>query len=197
MRQELVLREDRTEAREVGVTRVRREDQDQRRRDLDVIEDRRATEDHARDLRGGRDLVRVLDAQLVREDRESDEEHGEDSRHPHERRRRVLRLRLLERRNAVGDRFHPRERRAPRRERPQDDEPREAVRSGDHPLVRELRGAQARVDRNTDEPDNDQDEEPDDERIRRDREDGAGLADASQIEQCDDRHEHHRQLNPK
>ena len=137
----------------------------------------------------------MLYAELVREDRQSDEEDREDARHPHQRGRGVLRLRLLERGNAVRDGLDTRERGASGCKSAQDDEPRQAVRAGDHPLVGELCRAQARVDRDADESHDDQNEEPDDERICRDREDRPRFADATEVQQRDDRHEPDGQLD--
>ena len=131
----------------------------------------------------------MLHAELVREDRQANEEDRQDAGHPHECRRGVLRLGLLECGNAVGNGFNSRERRATGGERTQDDEPREAVRAGHDPLVGELRSAEARVNRDTNEPDDDQDKKPEDERVRRDREDRARLTDASEVQQGDDRDE--------
>jgi len=108
-----------------------------------------------------------------------------------------MRRRLLEGGDAVRDRLDAGEGGASRRERAQEKEPRQRVTAGRVPARRRFGRVQARIDREADEAADEQRGEREDEHVRRDREDRAGLADAAKVEERDDRHEGDGDLDPR
>ena len=188
VRQEPVARQDRAQSREVGVARVRREDQDERRRRLDRVERPACSPNTVLAICAGAEISSACwtpnwCARIVMPRKNVPRIDA----HPHERGRRVARLRLLERGDAVRDRLDAGERGAARRERAQDDEQRQAGRAGRMDRLRDLRAAgPGRCARRT-KPPIEQHDDRDDEGVRRDREDRRRLADAAQVQQRDRR----------
>ena len=125
--QEAVTGDDRAEAGEVGVGGVGREDQDGERGELQhVVHDAAGAEDGA--AHEGQDRLPVLLGDRLEvgcQHAQPEEAAAEDDRHPDQRRRRVARLRLLERRHAVGDGLHARQGHGAGREGPHQEEQRD------------------------------------------------------------------------
>ena len=105
VRRVAVARHHRGQRRQPGEARIRCQDQDQRRGDLHDVKHRSAVKDSLGDLRDDRLRLRGMDADLMREHGQRDEERRQDRRHPGQRRRGVFRRRFLERRHSVGDRL--------------------------------------------------------------------------------------------
>ena len=106
-----VLGEDRGQPRERVEAGVGGQEQDQGRRDLEQVEERARAEDGPRDeghhCRAAAVVDRGHDREGVGDDRDPDEDDSQQDRHRDHRVGGVLRLGLLERRHAVGDRLHP------------------------------------------------------------------------------------------
>ncbi|MFT3853954.1 MAG: hypothetical protein QM733_14605 [Ilumatobacteraceae bacterium] len=186
-REETVLGDDRRQPREVGVGRVRRQDQDRERRDLhDPEQHALAAVDvlgHQRDA--GRVVLAAHRVQLGGQHRDADEARAEDRAHPHQRVRGVLRLRLLERRHAVADRLDARQRHRAGREAAQQHQQRQGA--GALGQLGGLGAGVCRVDRaevadeDADEADDDQQDQRADVDVRRRGEQRAGLLEAAQV----------------
>jgi hypothetical protein len=129
---EMVLRVEVREPWEVGERRVRGQDQDQRRPDLEPDEQRRtqraAAEHGAADLGDDGLRLRRSDLKLHREEREPQEHHAQEASHPHQRRPGIPPFGRLEGGDSVRDRLDTGHSRTSRRERVQDQE--EADRPG-------------------------------------------------------------------
>jgi hypothetical protein len=177
---EPVPREEVCEPREVRVARVRGEEQDQERCDLDGREQRAVPEHRERnecDYRPVRTLARPVDVVDVREDGDPDEEDRQEDAHDHERLAGVARFRLLERLHPVGDGLHPGERRTAVRERLEDQEDRQGVAASGFHVRKGLRRTHAEDE--PDEPPHHQAPDEDDVEICRDREHDARLLHAA------------------
>ena len=134
-------------------------------------------------------LDRRIDREVRGQERDPDEQDGEEDGHDHERRRGVLRFGRLERGHAGGDRLGAGQRDGAGCEGAQQQE--DADRTGR--VCRGLRrppGGGARVlaeDEDPVRPDGDHQQRAAEEEVRRDREDVAGLAQAAQVADRDER----------
>ena len=129
--QEAVAGDDRRQPREVGVGRVGGQDQDRERGDLGDPEqhalaavDVLAPSARCRSGRSRRGTAGGAAASTETPRKQRAEDHAHDG----DRRRRVLRLRLAERRHAVGHRLDAGQRDGARRERPQQHQQAERLR---------------------------------------------------------------------
>ena len=129
---EAVLGEDREQPRERVEARVRGEDEEHGRERLEQ-EERRSCRRRRRAAatwlmtvcRSGSSTGAI--PKFDREERDPDEQHAEEAGHDGQRRRRVLRLRRLERRHAGRDRLGAGQRDGAGRERPQDEDHRDGL----------------------------------------------------------------------
>ncbi len=123
--------QDREQPRERVEAGVRGQDEEERRESLEQEErDRAGAVDLARDLADHRlllGLVDVGDPEVDRQERQADEQHPEQAGHDRQGRRRVLRLRRLERRDAGRDRLGPGQGHGPGRERAQEQDQRQVL----------------------------------------------------------------------
>ncbi len=115
-RQVAVLGDDRRQAREPVVRGVRGEGEDRRGGELQEHERGTVAEHGQAHLRHHRAVVARVRLEVVREHRHAEEQRAEEHPHPHQRGRRVLRLRAPERGHAVRDRLDAGERDRARRE---------------------------------------------------------------------------------
>ena len=195
--EEAVVGEQCRKPREPLERRVRGQDQDPERRDLDdpehEAERRSAWERSPRDLRDDRCAPRRKRVHLVGEPRHAHEERDRDHREDAERTGGVSGLRMPEGADAVRDRLDARESARARCKRPEECEQGDRSRS-DRQLIRCDRGRAGanRAPRGAGEHER---EHREDERVRRDRERDAGLPDTAQVDERDQDDSPDRQLH--
>jgi len=164
------------QARKVVERGVGGHQQDQGGGRLQVAVERAGAERGVTELAEHGFVVRRHETLEVGKHRRADEQCDEQAGHPAQGRARVAPLDRLERRDAVGDRLDAGHRGRAGTEGAQDEQERQPLGGGDARLLRDevVAGGVA-------EPDRDEHEHPDDERVGRDREQLARLTDAAQV----------------
>ena len=188
-----IVGEDAGESRKIGERRVGREHEHGERRVLERVVQRPAAEHVMAENREHRLARRRHDVIVLREKRHAEEERGEDRHHPAECRRGILLRRRLEGHHAIRDRLGARHRGAALGEAAHQEIREREARHRRHPAALRARRNWIDLQRGLErgelvareisvESDTEQREHHPDERVRRQRERGAGLSHASQVD---------------